>query len=70
MDAPMADHLFLDMPSSVTLGIVETEMQLATANIPSCLAGRLANERITLLTKYTAVKNLSSGNKSTLANFF
>jgi hypothetical protein len=32
-DVPMADHLFLDVPSSAALGIVEIQMQLATADI-------------------------------------
>jgi hypothetical protein len=34
MDASMAGDLFLDMPSSVVLGIVALQMQLATADIP------------------------------------
>jgi hypothetical protein len=37
MDAPMAGHLFLDMPSSGALGIVEMQMQLATADITQLL---------------------------------
>jgi hypothetical protein len=32
-NAPISGHLFLDMPSSVALGIVEMRMQLATADI-------------------------------------
>lgn len=28
-DTPMARHLFLDMPSSLTLGIVERQMKFA-----------------------------------------
>jgi hypothetical protein len=29
----MAGHLFLDMPSSMALGVVEIQMQLVTADI-------------------------------------
>jgi hypothetical protein len=36
-DARMAGHLFLDMPSSVTVGIVEMQMQSATSDIPRLL---------------------------------
>jgi hypothetical protein len=33
----MAGHLFLDMPSSVAVGIVEMQMQFATGDIPPLL---------------------------------
>jgi hypothetical protein len=36
--APMAGHLFLDMLSSVALGIVEMRAQLATADILQLLS--------------------------------
>jgi hypothetical protein len=32
----MGGHLFVDMPSSAALGIVEMQMQLAMADIPTC----------------------------------
>jgi hypothetical protein len=38
MDALMAGHLFLDMPNSVVLGIVEMRMQPATADILQLLS--------------------------------
>jgi hypothetical protein len=37
-DAPMAVHLFLDMLSSVALGIVEMQMQFATGDVPPMLS--------------------------------
>jgi hypothetical protein len=33
----MAGHLWLDIPSSVALGIVKIQMQLVTTNIPQLL---------------------------------
>jgi hypothetical protein len=36
-DAPVAGDLFLDKPSSVALGVIEMQMQLATADIPKLL---------------------------------
>jgi hypothetical protein len=34
----MAGHLLLDLPSSIALGIVEMQMQLATLDIPKLLS--------------------------------
>jgi hypothetical protein len=45
-DAPMADHLFLDIPNSVALAIVELQMQLAMTDItqlPSMPANQWKN---------------------------
>jgi hypothetical protein len=39
----MAGHMFLNMPGSLALGIVEMQMQLATADIPQVL-GMPVNE--------------------------
>jgi hypothetical protein len=38
----MTGHPFLDMPSSMVLGIVEIQMQLATADIPQLLGMRVS----------------------------
>jgi hypothetical protein len=36
--APMTDRPFMDIPSNVALGIVEMQMQLATADISHLLS--------------------------------
>jgi hypothetical protein len=64
----MAGDLFLDIPSSVALGIVE--MQLAIADIAQLVSIPVRRRRITLLTKYTSVGDVSCGNKSTMGNSF
>jgi hypothetical protein len=33
-DAWMAVHLFLDIPTNVTLGIAEMQMQIASGDVP------------------------------------
>jgi hypothetical protein len=67
-DAPIAGYLFLDTPSSVTLGIVEMQTQLAMADSLQLLSMPVANGRITLLMKYATVKDVSCVNKFTMAS--
>jgi hypothetical protein len=66
----MAGHLFLGMPGTVAFGIVEMQMQLATADIPQLLSLPVTNRRITLLAKYTAVTDGSCGDQSILVSSF
>jgi hypothetical protein len=69
-DAPTAGHLFLDMPSSVALGIVEMQMPFATDDVLP-LPGRLGRVGvITLSRKYLTVNDAPCGNKFTPARSF
>jgi hypothetical protein len=66
----MADHLFLDMPSSVALGIVKMQMQLVMAHMTPLLSVPAGQRNELLSTKDTTVNDVPCGNKFRLTNLF